>query len=265
MQIGLSTAAFYGRLETEDAAMKVASFGVPCCEVFLETYSEYTRAFGDLVKASLGAVRAVSIHAKTQHFESDIFGYSARQRADAFSMMEGFLDAGQALGAEIYVYHGPANMRGFTPDFDRWRDAIERVMALCALRGIDFCWEVVSWCHLNNPARVTLFREMWPSLYFVLDIKQVYELKQDVYAYIDAMGPRLRHVHVLDYDARGCYVLPGQGLFDFKKLARALKSSGYTGKIILEPYSDVVPNDEALAHSLLWLRQVFDERQEILT
>lgn len=263
MRIGLSTAAFYGRLETEDAAMKVASFGLPCCEVFFETYSEYTRAFGARVNASLGRTQAVSVHAKTQHFEGDIFGRSARQRADAFAMMEGFLDAGEAVGARIYVYHGPANMRGAAPDFVRWREAIERVIALCAARGMDFCWEVVSWCYLNSPARVTLFRELWPTLCFVLDVKQVYELKQDVHAYVDAMGPRLRHIHVLDYDAQGRYVLPGQGLFDFPGFARALNKSGYAGDVILEPYCDMVPNDEALARSLDWLRRVFDENRYV--
>ena len=41
MRIGMSTAAYYGRMETEESAALIASLGVPCCEAFLQTESEY--------------------------------------------------------------------------------------------------------------------------------------------------------------------------------------------------------------------------------
>lgn len=257
MQIGVSTAAYYGRLETEEAAARLASLGVPCCEVFLETYSEYTPAFGAQVKENLGATQAVSIHAKTQHFESDIFGQSRRQREDAFAMMERFFQAGQVLGAGVYVYHGPASIRTPSPNLDRWQAGVEQAIALAASYGIDFCWETVSWCHLNHPDRARIFRERWPDLHFVLDVKQVYELGHDPLDYARAMGDRLRHVHMLDRDAGGKLVLPGKGIHDFRDLATYLQDTGYRGDIILEPYADVVPNDDALLESVTWLRETF--------
>lgn len=257
MQIGLSTAAYYGRLETEEAAAKVAALGLPCCEVFLETFSEYSPQFGALVKANLGDTRAVSIHAKTQHFESDIYGQSPRQRADAFGLMERFLDAGKVLGAHVYVYHGPARIRGGRPGFGAWDEGITRAMAMARARGIDLSWEVVSWCHLRMPELVGAFRKQWPDLHYVLDIKQVHEMGQDPMDYIRAMGDRLRHVHVLDFAANGRLVLPGQGVFDFRAFARALRDNGYTGDVILEPYADVIPNDAALMESIAYLRDVF--------
>lgn len=258
MRIGLSTAAYYGRLETEDAAAKVSALGLPCCEVFLETYSEYTPAFGAVVRDKLGDTQAVSIHCKTQHFESDILGQSARQRADAYALMERFLDAGQLLGAGLYVYHGPANLRGSTPDFVRWQEAIARVIDMAAARGIAFCWEVVSWCHLNSPQRVQLFQQLWPSLGFVLDIKQVLQLRQNPLDYVRAMGKALRHVHVLDMDTNGRLVLPGQGITDFSALATALRDVGYTGDIILEPYASLAENDDEILACIDWLRRVFN-------
>ncbi|MDL2317533.1 sugar phosphate isomerase/epimerase [Eubacteriales bacterium OttesenSCG-928-A19] len=258
MRIGISTAAFYGRLETEDAASHLASLGVPCCEVFFETYSEYTRAFGELVRSRLGGTQAVSIHCKTQHFESDIMGQSARQREDAYGMMSTFLDAGHALGAGVYVYHGPASVRGAKPpSYERWREAIDRAIALSASRKIDFSWETVTWCHLNSPERVAQFRRIWPDLHFVLDIKQVLLLGHDPIAYIDAMGERLRHVHILDVDAKGRYALPGAGPHDFCDFARALRQSGYAGDVILEPYASVVTSEQALIDSVAWLRGTF--------
>jgi len=260
MRIGISTAAYYGRLETEDAAQRVASLGVPCCEVFLETYSEYSEGFGALVRKRLGAVEAVSIHAKTQHFETDIMGQSARQRADAFEMLERFYAAGKALGARLYVYHGPANMRGKAPRFSSWQEGIARAMDLGRAYGIELCFETVSWCWLNSPERVAEFLALWPDMRFVLDVKQVLELGQEPTLYVDTMGDRLSHVHILDYDANGRHVLPGRGVHDFRDLARALRGAGYRGDIILEPYAHVVTSDQALTDSIHWLRDTFGAR-----
>ena len=42
MKIGLSSAAYYGQLETDEAAAHIAELPLDTCEVFLETPSEYT-------------------------------------------------------------------------------------------------------------------------------------------------------------------------------------------------------------------------------
>lgn len=244
-------------METEDAAARVASLGVPCCEAFLQTYSEYNADFGRVVLERLGATKAVSLHCKTQHFESDFFGQSIRQREDAYAMLEGFLTAGQVLGAGIYVYHGMANMRGKTPRFEDWRETVEQMMQVCRVYGIDLCWEVVSWCHLTSPERVRLFRRIWPDLHFVLDTKQVYELGLNSLDFVVAMGDRLRHVHVLDWDTDGRYVLPGKGICDFRVLSAALRESGYAGDVILEPYGSMAFDEQDLRTSLDWLGDVF--------
>lgn len=257
MRIGVSTAAYYGRIETEDAAQRLAALGVPCCEAFLQTFSEYNAAYGRLLKARLGSVQTVSIHAKTQHFEGDIFGRSPRQVEDAFALMTGTLDAGQALGAHIYVYHGPACIRVANPDLGRWQEAIDRAIDLGLSRGIRLCWETVSWCYLTSPGRARAFAQRWPRLGFVIDTKQISEMGQDPLDYLDAMGDALHHVHVLDHDADGRLTLPGKGVTDFAGLARALRAGGYAGDIILEPYADLVPDDGALMDSLHWLEDVF--------
>lgn len=257
MQIGVSTAAYYGRLETEDAAARVASLGVRCCEVFLETYSEYNGAFGALVRDRLGATKAVSVHSKTQHFETDFIGKSPRQRADAYAMLESFLDAAAALGASTYVYHGPPNIGRQMPDFSRWQAGIAKAVVRCAARGVAFSWETVSWCWLSEPARVREFLRLWPDLWFVLDVKQVLAMGMEPVAFVDAMGERLRHVHILDYDAQGRLALPGRGCHDFRELARALRDIRYRGDVILEPYAHLFTNDDALRDAVAWLRDSF--------
>lgn len=256
-RIGVSTAAYYGRLETEDAAAKLAELGLPCCEVFLQSWGEYKEAFGKLVRARLGATEAVSVHNTTLHFERDILGQSPRQREDAFALMDGFLSAGQALDAHVYVFHGPPRLRGSMPDFARWQEPIERAIALAASHGITMAWETVSYCHVSSPERAVAIAERWPDMRFVLDVKQVVEAGFAPEAFVRALGDKICHVHALDFDAEGRYALPGRGVYDFRILAEALREHGYAGDVILEPYSFVVESDAALMASVAYLRDVF--------
>ncbi|MDR0928549.1 MAG: sugar phosphate isomerase/epimerase [Oscillospiraceae bacterium] len=257
MKIGISTAAYYGALETEDAAARLAALGVDCCEVFLETFSEYTPGFAALVRARLGNTRAVSVHNRTIHFEWDLVGQSARQRTDALHHLRGFCQAGQVLGAGIYVFHGPGLVRGQTPNLAAWQEGLEEAMQMAADHGLTLAWETVSWCALNTPGRVRELLAVWPNLRFVLDIKQVLELGQNPVDYVEAMGDRLCHLHMLDFDARGRHALPGSGAHDFKDLAAALRLNGYQGDIILEPYGSMRASDEALLASVRFLRERF--------
>ena len=99
MRVGLSCAAFYGRGETEDAAALVRGFPAACCEVFVQTPSEYCGAFGRVVRERLGDLPCVSVHPLGTQFEQQLFGRSARQVEDAFRLFTGVCDAGQAMGA----------------------------------------------------------------------------------------------------------------------------------------------------------------------
>lgn len=260
MRVGLSTAAWYGRLETEDAAFVLRDYDVPCCEVFLETYSEYSADFGRLVRARLGSVAAVSIHTKTQHFETDFIGQSARQRQDAFDLFARALDAGAEMGASVYVYHGPPCIRGNRPAIAPWAPSLRRVQTMAAERGIAFCWETVSWCCMNAPDRIVEALAACPDMHFVLDVKQSLEAGYDPLRFVEVMGSRLAHVHVLDFDAAGRWALPGRGCYDFQALADALRALAYSGDVILEPYGHMTKDECELRRSLHYLREIFETK-----
>ena len=102
MQLGISTAAFYGRLETEEAAGYISSLPLDCAEAFLQTRSEYEPAFAQMMRERFGPLRCTSVHPMGLHFETSMTSASPRQRADAFDMFRRVLDAGQALGAHTY-------------------------------------------------------------------------------------------------------------------------------------------------------------------
>ena len=257
MLLGLTTAAFYGRWETEEAAEKLRCFDVDCAEVFLETLSEYSASFGKLVRKRLGDIPAMSAHPLGTAFENSLFSLSARQRHDAERIFCGVLEAGQALGVRVYVYHGRHNVKGtgISADFTSIAPRIGELCELAAAYGIKLCWENVSWCQLSTPERVLRARKACPQVHFVLDIKQAMQSGYDAADFIEAMGDRLANVHVCDYDAQRKLCMPGQGTYDFAALGGQLRAAGYDGPVILEPYATLFERDEELEASIAYLRK----------
>jgi len=256
MRVGLSSAAFYGRLETEDAAAHVLDFPAEACEVFFETHSEYCRSFGQLVRQRLGDLPCPSVHAKGTQFEPDLFGRSQRQAEDALRIFAGVCDAGQALGAKYYVFHGPGNARNALPPdkVNALQERFGRMREIAAARGMEILWENVSWCSIRTPQDVRRARELLPGLHFVLDVKQALRGGVDVLEMIRAMGRDIRHVHVLDWNEQGDLCLPGEGIVDWAGVLHALRNVGYDGTILLEPYEYLARDEAALRKSLAYLR-----------
>lgn len=256
MRIGLSAAAFYGRMETEDQAAYLTQFAPDVCEIFLETHSEYSAAFGQTVKARLNGIPCVSVHAKGTQFEPDLFGQSPRQREDARRILCGVLDAGQALGAQWYVWHGPPALTGpIVPG--RIRQLGERFPLLAQearARSMEILWENVSWCALRKSEDVQALTEILPEIRFTLDIKQALRSGTDPFDMLRAMGRRIRHVHVMDWDDAGTLCLPGQGTVDFRRLMQELRAQDYDGSVIIEPYAAHAMDADALRRSLDFLR-----------
>ena len=263
MRLGLTSAAFYGRMETEDAAQKLRDFPLDTCEMFLETHGEYNLAFGELLMQRLCGLHCRSIHAKGTQFEGDLFGASPRQRADAFQIFAGVLDCGMALGANVYVFHGLPDFKGgLTIDrIPRLRESITQMMDMAFKRGLMLAWENVSWCALKRPEDAAYLMSLFPDLRFTLDIKQARLCGVDPLSFLPVMGDRLIHVHVLDYDAAGHHCLPGHGLFDFHQLRQGLLRIGYQGDVILEPYAAQALDEKALRVSISYLRSAFDMKE----
>ncbi len=255
MQLGLSTAAFYGRWETEEAAAKMTQLPIDCAEVFLQSQSEYDAAFAKKVRGNLGALACSSIH-PLGHHENFMAQRPQRQKEDAFDILRRVLDAGAILGAKTYVYHGrhTPQLAALKWNLD-WN--IEALIPMCeeaAQRGMVIGWENVFWCQLTEPLRVLEAKHALPQVRFTLDIKQAMRAGCDPVEFVYAMGEQLCNVHVCDWDEKGNLCLPGEGVFDFGLLFSALNAVGYGGPVILEPYLRIIRDESALLTSLEYLR-----------
>lgn len=261
MQLGLSTAAFYGRWETEEAAAQIKRLGMDCAEVFFQTMSEYEPGFANLVKKQLDGVPCVSIHPAGIQFENQMFGRSSRQRQDAFELFCRSLDAAQLLGAQYYVYHGRSTALLSPLPFNLQAnvDVLGRMMEEAAQRGVAIAWENVSWCQLTTCERIKQVKAALPDVRFTLDIKQAMRAGEDPIEMARVMGDALVHVHVCDYHESGKLCLPGKGCFDFEKLITELRDMEYGGAVILEPYLALIDSDEALEQSIAYMRKIVEK------
>lgn len=256
MQLGVSTAAFYGRMETEEAAEYLSGLPLDCAEAFLQTQSEYASGFTRIMLERLGSLRVTSVHPMGIHFETQMTSASPRQRADAFDMFRRVLDAGHALGARTYVYHGICSAR-LSPvpwNLQRNLDALGPMCEEAAQRGMVIGWENVFWCQLATPERVLEAAAAFEPVRFTLDIKQAMHAGCDAFDFVRAMGGRISNVHVCDWHDAKHLCLPGEGCFDFPALMRALREVGYAGPIIIEPYLSLISSEDALLQSIAYLR-----------
>ena len=260
MQLGISTAAFYGLFETEEAAGIIADF-VPqfdCAEVFLQTASEYERGFAEEVKQRLKGLPCSSVHPQGTQFENGMYSKSPRQRRDAMDQFRRILDAAALLGATRYVYHGRHTAQLSALPFNAQLNA-DVVGILCeeaAGRGMKIAWENVFWCQLTTPDRVTVMRRLLPQVCFTLDIKQAMRAGVQPADFLPAMGDALCNVHLCDWEADHKLCMPGEGVFDFKAFGSALTKMGYGGPVILEPYSGLISGGDSLRRAAEFLRSV---------
>ena len=247
--VGISTASNYSRMPVEDFLVDLKQNGVTDAELFLNTFSEYTPEFFDLLKERVDStgIRIHSIHPMSPQFEPQLFSGHPRQRADAMKIFEAVLEGGKLLGAERYVMHGSLDLHGQLQKYGsgRYVPVLSELCDVAASHGVQLTLENVSWCVFSTPdVGETLIREVGDKLLYTLDVKQCYRSGRDADAYLDVIGPRIVNVHLCDYlrcDVPGGYKwkLPGEGEFDFTGFFRKMKGFGYQGPFILEVYSNV--------------------------
>ena len=88
MQTGISTASLFGRFNTEDALSFLNKHKVATAEVFLESFCEYNREFGELLFKRKGETEVHSVHTLTTQFESTLYSLNERAVKDSFYLLD---------------------------------------------------------------------------------------------------------------------------------------------------------------------------------
>lgn len=260
IEIGISSASFFLKAETEDSFDIFRSMGCNVSEIFLNTFSEYEDDFTKLLSERKGNVNVHSIHTLNNHFEPELFNMSPRTRGDAENILRKVLRGGQRLGAKYYTFHGQARLKSKPYNFNRESFGIrcEEINNICNEYGINLSYENVHWALYNYPDFYNEIKQYAPTLSTTLDIKQAMQSGYSVYDYLKVMKGSLSTVHVCDYLPEGKLCMPGEGIFDFCKLFETLLNIGYKNPIMLELYSRDYDTFDEVKKAFEYLKNCLD-------
>lgn len=258
MQIGISTASLFQRYNTEDALQYLGANGIDKAEVFLESYCEYNKDFGQLLKSVKGDTKIHSIHVLTTQFEPQLYSVNERAKADSFKILNGVLECGKAIGANYYTFHGVARLKKtfFKIDFDRVGKITQQIIDECKKYDISLAYENVHWAYYNYVGFFAELSKRVNGLKATLDIKQARQSDIDYRDLIKEMGENIATVHLSDVDKNGNMCLPGKGTIDFKDLFARLNDVGFNGTAIIEAYQSDYGNERELVESYQYLKSL---------
>ena len=252
MQTGISTASLFGRFVTEDAMSFLSEHGVKCAEVFLESFCEYNKEFGELISSRKGNTAIHSVHTLTTQFESTLYSLNERAKADSFILLENTMKSARAMGAKYYTFHGLARVKRtpYVIDFERCGALTQRIIDVCGSYGITLAYENVHWAYYNYIGFFSELKKRTHGLKGTLDIKQARQSGIDFHEFIEEMGEDIATVHLSDIDESGKMCLPGRGITDFGEIFKRLRDKGFDGALLLEVYKNDFAETEELFDSL---------------
>lgn len=263
--VGMSTACFFPS-ETLSAAKSIASLGIKTCEIFFNSYSEYSKTFVSELNKIMkdNGITVNSIHAMTTQFEPQLFSAHENQYNDALNVFLKVADAAEILGAKYYTFHGQAYYkRGALgkKNFERIAERLSVLTEQLSDRKVDLSLENVHWATFSDPSflsEIKKYKEL-DKLYYTLDIKQAAQSMYDINEYVRAMGNRISTVHLCDYIIDGETIntcLPGKGEFDFAALYENIKENGSNPAYIVEVYKGDYKDINELKSSVEYLNSI---------
>lgn len=248
MKIGVSTACFSGKCETEEALAAIKETGAEVCEVYLKTFYEYRPEFAQKFKKNLDGVEVNSVRVNSLNFEPQLFFSSRRERGDGFYWLDQVMRSAQLWGAKNYTFHGFARKGYARDDFDFIAERLREAADFCARYGVNLCLENVCLATFDRPFIFKELKARCPQLSGVFDIKQARKACYPYEMFLKDMAGSIAAVHISDVDKNGKTCLPGQGEYDFKELFANLKDAGFDGAVLIEcgKFSNVAELKEAV-------------------
>lgn len=259
MRIGMSSSCFYPE-ETEVSLRRIGEAGAETAEIFFNSPSEL---HGDLLR-ELCAIKAqygmdvVSVHPFMSFAEGFwLFSEYERRFRDSLEFYPRFFEAAEALGAHLFVLHGAKHLK-IEPE--RYAERLFLLNERAKPFGVQVAHENVVYYVGEDPAFMRqLQTQLGRDFAMVLDLKQACRAGVDPFAFIEAVGDGIVHVHISDSDADHDCLPPGKGTFLFPRLFRALEGAGYGGKYIIELYRHNFTDERDLSEAQAFLRRTLGE------
>lgn len=255
MKIGVSTASFFPREESENAIEIIKELGADCAEVFLGSFYEYRPEFAKANKEKFGGIEISSVHSFSSNFEPQLFSSSRRVRGDGFYWLDQLMRSALILGAKKYSFHGYIS-RNTNVNFDNIATYLRDICEFAARYGVDVCLENVSWCTYNRPGIFREFKSRCPQLAAVFDIKQARRSGYPINMYIEDMAGAISHVHLSDVTLSGKMCLPGKGIYNFEEIFKRLRGAGFDGHAVIEVYGNDYGDYSEIKQSLEYLKEI---------
>jgi len=259
MKIGISTASLFSRFVTEDAVAFLNDTNVATSEIFLESYCEYNKKFGKLLKKRKGNLDVHSVHVLTTQFEPQLYSINERAKDDSFKILDDMLECAKEVGAKYYTFHGVARLKKLPMniDFERVGKITQDIIERCKKAGVSLAYENVHWAYYNYIGFFDEIRKRTEGLKGTLDIKQARLSGIEPARYIEEMGKDIVTVHLSDVDENGRMCLPKKGgTTDFYDLFSRLKDVGFDGAMLLEVYPNDYKEISELFESLNYLSEI---------
>ncbi len=258
MQVGISTASLFGRFNTEDGLKFLSQNNVPCAEIFLESFCEYNKKFGKLLKKIKGDIKVHSVHTLTTQFEPTLYSLNERAQIDSFKLLEKAMSVAKLAQAEYYTFHGGARFKKtpFSIDYDRVGKITQRIIDTCDKYGVKLAYENVHWGYYNYKGFFSELKNRTSGLKATLDVKQARQSGLSYQDFIEDMKGDIVTVHLSDIDENGKMCLPGRGVTDFDDLFNRLSDVGFDGAILLEVYKSDFNDFSELFSSLDFVNEL---------
>lgn len=260
MKTGVSTACLYP-METERSLELLLELGYRRFEVFFNCMAELQPAFLQSLKRQADAYGAsfVSVHPFTSAVESSLlFGDYPRRTREAFDFYRRYMAAAAYLGGDFVVIHGQPQGHGKLTDQGYW-ERFGELYRVGDQEGVHPAQENVRQHRGADPAFIKGMRDyLGEECAFVLDVKQCRLSGVGTEEMARAMGNRLRHVHLSDWDQDSSCLLPGAGKGDFGAFRQLLKSISFSGTVVTEVYRHNFIRPEELKESLNFTKKVFE-------
>ena len=257
MKTGISTASLFGKLSTKDALRFFKQQKVETAEVFLQSFSEYSKKFARRLIKDVKGLDIHSMHILTTQIEPTLYSQNLVAQKDSFAILNGVLSAGKGLGAKNYTFHGGARFKK-TPFVLNMESVCRKTDEICQIAkdyGISIAYENVHWGYYNYIGFFSQLKKSCPLLKATLDIKQARQSGFSVKDYIDDMGRDIVTVHLSDVDSQGNMCLPGRGQIDFDELFSMLKDVGFDGALLIEAYGKDYGDISELIESLNFINE----------